>query len=76
MKNIVILLSFVLIMIVSNGCTLEKKVDVQVSPTFKSGNYILRGVEGRIGILAPGGFKSNAPNKYMWHFLGNKRRIS
>jgi hypothetical protein len=76
MKKFLILLFLVLITIVSNGCSFKKKVDVQASPTFKSGNYILQGVEGRIGILATGGFKSKSPNKYMWHFWGTKEELA
>ncbi|MDQ0888926.1 hypothetical protein QFZ81_004014 [Paenibacillus sp. V4I9] len=76
MKRIQLLLILLLFTSLSFGCTSVKKVDVQVSPLFKSGNYQLQGIEGTIGILAPGGFIANKPNKYMWHFWGTKEELA
>ncbi|MDQ0872569.1 hypothetical protein QFZ77_001228 [Paenibacillus sp. V4I3] len=39
----------------------------EVSPVFQSGSYQLQGEKGKIGLLSPGGYKVNMPNKYMWH---------
>lgn len=66
---------FMIVSILLSGCKSEKDVDVQASPTFKSGSYTLQGVEGKIGILTPG-FKANSANKYMWHFWGTKHELS
>lgn len=44
------------------------------SPTFASGAYMLRGVEGRVGIIDPG-FIAGKGNKAMWHFWGNDKEI-
>jgi hypothetical protein len=76
MKKLIVTSLIILSIFITNGCSSEKKVDIQTSPTFKSGNYILQGVEGRIGILGPGGFKANSGNKYMWHFWGTKEELS
>jgi hypothetical protein len=70
------LLSLLMLIILLSGCKSENKVDVQASPTFTSGVYTLYGVKGKIGILAPGGFKANVGNKYMWHFWGTKEELS
>jgi hypothetical protein len=75
-KSFILFLVMLSILVVTNACKSEKKEDVQASPTFKSGNYTLLGVEGRIGILAPGGFKAGVANKYMWHFWGTKEELS
>ncbi len=75
MKKILGLLVLMLFTSVSIGCS-KQDIDVQVSPTFKSGVYTLQGIEGRIGILAPGGFIANKPNKYMWHFWGTKEELA
>ncbi len=39
----------------------------KVSPLFQSGSYHLQGEKGKVGLLSPGGYKVNTPNKYMWH---------
>ncbi|OUS68643.1 hypothetical protein B1748_33435 [Paenibacillus sp. MY03] len=39
------------------------------SPTFTSGSYEMRGIEGKIGFIDPG-FVARKPNKYMWHAWG------
>ncbi|RKN60840.1 DUF4871 domain-containing protein [Paenibacillus ginsengarvi] len=75
MKNIIVLLILMLITSTTIGCK-KQDVDVQASPTFKSGVYTLQGIEGRIGILAPSGFVANKPNKYMWHFWGTKEELA
>ncbi|MGO4269049.1 hypothetical protein AB4Z22_04255 [Paenibacillus sp. TAF58] len=56
--------------------------DAKVSPLFQSGSYHLQGEKGKIGLLSPGGYKVNTPNKYMWHIWkqgeplqGNKFRV-
>jgi len=36
------------------------------SPLFKSGSYMLRGIEGKIGFI-DAGFTAGASQKYMWH---------
>ena len=76
MKKMYLLLTLILITSISIGCTAAKNVDAKISPIFKSGNYTLQGVEGKIGILAPGGFISNKPNKFMWHFWGTKEELA
>jgi hypothetical protein len=75
MKKVFVILVLMLITTVTLGCK-KQDLDVQASPTFKSGVYTLQGIEGRIGILAPGGFIANKPNKYMWHFWGTKEELS
>jgi signal peptidase I len=37
------------------------------SQIFQSGNYLMQGVKGKLGIIAES-FKVASPNKYMWHF--------
>jgi hypothetical protein len=77
MKKIVMLVLFIIaVMSAIIGCSSVKKVDAQVSPLFKSGVYMLQGLEGKIGILAPGGFIANKPNKYMWHFWGTNEELA
>ncbi|WP_098742431.1 DUF4871 domain-containing protein [Paenibacillus sp. EZ-K15] len=44
------------------------------SPSFRSGNYAMTGVEGRLGFIDPG-FIANQPNKYMWHFWGRAEEL-
>lgn len=70
------LLSLLILIILLIGCKSEKKVEDQASPTFTSGVYTFYGIEGKIGILAPGGFKAKVGNKYMWHFWGTKEELS
>ncbi|NRF89907.1 hypothetical protein HQN89_02490 [Paenibacillus frigoriresistens] len=41
--------------------------NAKVSPLFQSGSYQLQGEKGKIGLLSPGGYRVNTPNKYMWH---------
>jgi len=36
------------------------------SPLFKSGSYMLRGIEGKVGFI-DAGFTAGASQKYMWH---------
>jgi hypothetical protein len=74
MKKVLVIFVLLLITSVALGCR-NQDIDVQTSPTFKSGVYTLQGIEGRIGILAPGGFIANKPNKYMWHFWGTKEEL-
>ncbi|MBD2869237.1 DUF4871 domain-containing protein [Paenibacillus arenilitoris] len=40
-----------------------------ISPTFKSGSYSMRGIEGKVGFIDPG-FVAGKANKYLWHFWG------
>ncbi|TMV50848.1 DUF4871 domain-containing protein [Paenibacillus mesophilus] len=47
----------------------------EVSPTFKSGAYDLRGVKDRLGFIDPG-FIAGKPNKYMWHFWGRAEELN
>lgn len=44
------------------------------SPTFPSGAFMLRGVEGKVGIIDPG-FIAGKGNKAMWHFWGNESEL-
>jgi hypothetical protein len=74
-KKVIVLIVVVFICSVTSGCR-EQNIDIQASPTFKSGIYTLQGTEGKIGILAPGDFISNKPNKYMWHFWGAKEELA
>lgn len=78
MKKVFVIIIILFVTSIANGCSkqVEKKSEVQVSPLFKSGSYNLQGVEGKIGILAPGGFVANKPNKYMWHFWGTKEELA
>lgn len=46
------------------------------SPSFRSGNYAMTGVEGRLGFIHPGWFNANQPNKYMWHFWGRNEELT
>lgn len=46
------------------------------SPSFRSGNYAMTGVEGRLGFIHPGWFNANQPNKYMWHFWGRDEELT
>ncbi|OIA99273.1 DUF4871 domain-containing protein [Paenibacillus sp. LC231] len=46
------------------------------SPRFRSGNYAMTGVEGRLGFIHPGWFNANQPNKYMWHFWGRDEELT
>jgi len=39
----------------------------EISPTFQSGAYSMRGTEGKVGII-DAGFIAGKSNKYMWHF--------
>lgn len=75
MKKLLVILVLMITTSLTIGCS-KQVIDVQVSPTFKSGVYTLQGIEGRIGILAPGGFIANKPNKYMWHFWGTEEELA
>jgi hypothetical protein len=75
MKKLFII-SLLMLIILLSGCKAERKAEVQASPTFKSGVYTLQGIEGKMGILANGGFKVKQANKYMWHFWGTKEELS
>ncbi|MFK7692076.1 DUF4871 domain-containing protein [Paenibacillus sp. HJGM_3] len=75
MKKLLVILVLMITTSLTIGCSKQVN-DVQVSPPFKSGVYTLQGIEGRIGILAPGGFIANKPNKYMWHFWGTKEELA
>lgn len=46
----------------------------KISTTFKSGSYMLRGIEGKVGIIDPG-FIAGQGNKYMWHFWGETEEL-
>jgi len=74
MNKLLVILVLMITTSLPIGCS-KQDIDVQVSPTFKSGVYTLQGIKGRIGILAPGGFIANKPNKYMWHFWGTKEEF-
>ncbi|MEF3303983.1 DUF4871 domain-containing protein [Paenibacillus sp. GYB003] len=47
----------------------------EVSPTFKSGAYDMRGVKHRLGFIDAVGFKAGKANKYMWHFWGKPEEL-
>ena len=85
------LFTFLIIMVLS-ACTSNESTEdnfvAEVSPTFaipvmfddKKGQYILRGEQGKLGLLVGSGIENgdvellpliaNEPNKYMWHFWG------
>lgn len=44
------------------------------SPSFRSGNYAMTGIVGRLGFIDPG-FIAGQPNKYMWHFWGRDEEL-
>ncbi|MFC4766022.1 hypothetical protein [Effusibacillus consociatus] len=47
----------------------EVNVKWKPSPTFFSGNYLMRGEKGKLGFMdAP--FVAGQKQKYMWHFWG------
>ncbi|MGG4344061.1 DUF4871 domain-containing protein [Paenibacillus lautus] len=46
----------------------------ELSPSFRSGNYAMTGVEGRLGFIHPP-LVANKPNKYMWHFWGRDEEL-
>ncbi|MGG3506982.1 DUF4871 domain-containing protein [Paenibacillus lautus] len=45
------------------------------SPSFRSGNYAMTGVEGRLGFIHPP-LIADKPNKYMWHFWGRAEELT
>ena len=46
-----------------------QEIDWEVSETFKSSTYTMRGIPNKVGFIdAP--FIENNGNKYMWHFWG------
>ena len=85
------LFTFLIIMVLS-ACTSNESTEdnfvAEVSPTFaipvmfddKKVQYILRGEQGKLGLLVGSGLENgdvellpliaNEPNKYMWHFWG------
>ncbi|RXZ77795.1 hypothetical protein EBB07_27375 [Paenibacillaceae bacterium] len=73
------IIAFILILTVASmtvGCTSSKETTSQTSSTFESGAYTLHGIEGKMGLLAPGGFIAGKANKYMWHFWGTKKELA
>lgn len=40
-----------------------------ISSTFESGSYVMRGVRGKVGLIDQS-FKAGSPQKIMWHFWG------
>ncbi|WP_347553235.1 DUF4871 domain-containing protein (plasmid) [Pseudalkalibacillus hwajinpoensis] len=47
-----------------------QNIDWEVSETFNSGSYVMRGLPEKIGLIdAP--FKKSIVKKYMWHFWGD-----
>ncbi|MFC4766621.1 DUF4871 domain-containing protein [Effusibacillus consociatus] len=44
----------------------------EVSPSFKSNDREMRGIQGKIGILGPS-FIAGKVDKFMWHFWGDRR---
>ncbi|RKN82228.1 DUF4871 domain-containing protein [Paenibacillus ginsengarvi] len=47
----------------------------EVSPTFRSGAYEMRGIAQRLGFIDVIGFTAGKANKYMWHFWGNPEEL-
>ncbi|MDQ6420005.1 DUF4871 domain-containing protein [Paenibacillus sp. LHD-117] len=43
--------------------------DWELSPSFRTENYEMTGIEGKVGFI-DAGFIAGQPNKYMWHFWG------
>ncbi len=48
--------------------------DWQASPEFRSGTYLMRGVEGKVAFI-DAGFSAGMHQKYMWHFWGDKEKF-
>lgn len=48
--------------------------DWQASPEFRSGAYLMRGVEGKVAFI-DAGFSAGMHQKYMWHFWGDKEKF-
>ncbi|WP_261132123.1 DUF4871 domain-containing protein [Bacillus sp. Marseille-Q3570] len=48
-----------------------EEINWEVTPDFKTGNYMLRGIEKKVGFIDTG-FIANQGNKYMWHFWGDQ----
>lgn len=46
----------------------------ELSSTFNSGTFRMRGTEGRIGIMEAG-FRGGRNNRYLWHFWGNEQEL-
>ena len=47
-----------------------QNIDWEVSGTFNSGSYVMRGIPEKVGFIdAP--FIKNSGQKYMWHFWGD-----
>ncbi|CAM2904979.1 DUF4871 domain-containing protein [Paenibacillus sediminis] len=76
MKKYFLLMVILLFILLCSGCGKTDRQDTQASPTFKAGSFTLYGIDGKIGILAPSGFKANVGNKYMWHFWGSTEQLS
>ncbi|MFK7692598.1 DUF4871 domain-containing protein [Paenibacillus sp. HJGM_3] len=47
----------------------------EVSPEFRSGTYLMRGVANKVGFIDPG-FLAGKTNKYMWHFWGPPEELN
>ncbi|WP_409346475.1 DUF4871 domain-containing protein [Paenibacillus sp. MBLB4367] len=45
-----------------------------LSPSFQSGAYTFRGLEGKIGFIDPS-FKAGQPNKAIWHLWGKEAEL-
>lgn len=46
----------------------------EVSPEFRSGSYLMRGIEKKVGFI-DAGFIAGKTNKYMWHFWGTPKDL-
>jgi len=64
----------VLLFIMLIGCNNQQPTLPEVSETFRSGGFVMRGIEGKIGFIdVP--FQANKGNKYMWHLWGSKEEL-
>jgi hypothetical protein len=46
----------------------------ELSSTFNTGTFRMRGTEGRIGIMEAG-FRGGRNNRYLWHFWGSEQEL-
>ncbi|CAM4515966.1 hypothetical protein FHS16_003248 [Paenibacillus endophyticus] len=47
----------------------------EISPEFRSGSYLMRGVSNQIGFI-DAGFLAGKSQKYMWHFWGSDEQLN
>ncbi|MGO4548415.1 DUF4871 domain-containing protein [Paenibacillus sp. 2TAB23] len=47
----------------------------EVSPEFRSGSYLMRGISDQVGFI-DAGFVAGKQQKYMWHFWGSDEQLN